>query len=414
MKHYGRLLIVLVLMVAALTFIQGGYCKTITMGSGISTSSNSISSSSGYVQADNIGTTMAGIHVGPGITDLDWHPFIDDGMHHVQLDLQIGHADSFILTYAPPDDKQGNIPLTNGVALNAHVRIGDADKIIARAYAEIYPKSKPSKNSLVNIEVDKTGGTLADFDGTIVAIANEDTQATLNGHVDGALKSNGQANNGKTLLYEQASSNGALIKADLNLKAVTGIISVRGAGTFSVDDKWGGKIQDAVNAAWDGDTIKVNAGTYVENVHIDKSLTLEGAAKGETLIDGNKAGSVFTIGKSNPKVDVILKDITITNGLATSGGGIYNCGTLTLNDVLVTQNTAKNYGGGIYNTGAMNIYAGSSISDNVAKSGGGIYNNRGTVTFMDKQGNPIDSYNTVQDPSGFFGSGNTPDNYYSR
>ena len=51
------------------------------------------------------------------------------------------------------------------------------------------------------------------------------------------------------------------------------------ATTWTVDDDGGAdftKIQDAVDAASDGDTIRVGAGTYVENVNVTKSLILRG------------------------------------------------------------------------------------------------------------------------------------------
>ncbi|AEV32831.1 nitrous oxidase accessory protein [Owenweeksia hongkongensis DSM 17368] len=50
-------------------------------------------------------------------------------------------------------------------------------------------------------------------------------------------------------------------------------------------------IQSAIDAASSGDTIYVDAGTYNENVSVDKSLTLLGAGSGATIIDGDNNGS---------------------------------------------------------------------------------------------------------------------------
>lgn len=50
-------------------------------------------------------------------------------------------------------------------------------------------------------------------------------------------------------------------------------------------------IQAAINAATAGDTIMVDAGTYNENVNINKALTLLGAGAGATVVDGSSAGS---------------------------------------------------------------------------------------------------------------------------
>ncbi|NER20285.1 MAG: DUF4347 domain-containing protein [Symploca sp. SIO1C2] len=80
-----------------------------------------------------------------------------------------------------------------------------------------------------------------------------------------------------------------------------------------------------------------------------------------------------------------LNNTTISNGVAdaggpgNNGGGIFNRGTLTLNNSTVSGNTANFRGGGIYNSGmvanAANVTLNSStVSGNTAGSGGGIFN----------------------------------------
>ena len=69
------------------------------------------------------------------------------------------------------------------------------------------------------------------------------------------------------------------------------------------------KIQDAINAANDGDTIFVYNGTYYENVIIDKSINLIGKDKHNTIIDANYKGDVVRITKDNVK----LSNFTIKN-----------------------------------------------------------------------------------------------------
>ncbi len=141
------------------------------------------------------------------------------------------------------------------------------------------------------------------------------------------------------------------------------------------------KIQGAVNSAQSKDTINVAAGAYRENVKIDKSLTVKGAGSTKTIVDGNKAASVFTIGQDNSNVDVILSGLTIQNGYSYCGGGVNNHGRTTVTSCIVSGSTAKNYGGGICNFGKATV-TGSTISGNTAvgssyilfPSGGGIYN----------------------------------------
>jgi parallel beta-helix repeat protein len=70
------------------------------------------------------------------------------------------------------------------------------------------------------------------------------------------------------------------------------------AVTITVDDGGLGdyfKIQDAVNASKDGDTVFVYNGTYYENVVVNKTINLFGEDKNNTIIDGNGSGDVILI-----------------------------------------------------------------------------------------------------------------------
>ncbi|NLE26785.1 MAG: hypothetical protein GX625_15885, partial [Clostridiaceae bacterium] len=141
-------------------------------------------------------------------------------------------------------------------------------------------------------------------------------------------------------------------------------------------------IQAAVDAANPGDTIYVVAGTYKENVDIDKSLTIRGAGEGKTIVDGDSNGDgvgdgrVFTI---NPNIDVTLSGMTIQNGIAFppnsngEGGAIYNLGTLNVEACTISRNEAYR-GGGICSIGGITIKD-STLSGNKAiyDDGGGIF-----------------------------------------
>jgi len=77
-------------------------------------------------------------------------------------------------------------------------------------------------------------------------------------------------------------------------------------------------IQNAVDIASDRDTIYVLNGIYTGNIEIDKSITLEGQDKENTIIDGNSYGTCIEISVD----DVIITNFTIQN----SGSFTYDAG----------------------------------------------------------------------------------------
>jgi len=72
-------------------------------------------------------------------------------------------------------------------------------------------------------------------------------------------------------------------------------------------------IQEAINAASVGDTLYVRNGTYYENVVANKTISLVGENKSNTIIDGKGSGNVILVTAD----DVNIKGFTIRN----SGGG---------------------------------------------------------------------------------------------
>jgi hypothetical protein len=162
-------------------------------------------------------------------------------------------------------------------------------------------------------------------------------------------------------------------------------------------------IGHAISLARWGDSIMVAPATYTENLIIKRSLKIVGSDAATTIVDGSQAGTVITI--PTAKAHVQLSKLTIRNGLASHwGGGIYNSGTLTINQSTVSGNSADdgwgggiiNYqhatltinkstitgnsagylygeGGGIMNVGTVTINK-STITGNSARYGGGCYN----------------------------------------
>jgi len=58
-------------------------------------------------------------------------------------------------------------------------------------------------------------------------------------------------------------------------------------------------IQEAINTASEWDTIYVSVGTYIENVVVNKSLSLLGEDKENTVVDGDGVGTVIQVESNN-------------------------------------------------------------------------------------------------------------------
>lgn len=132
-------------------------------------------------------------------------------------------------------------------------------------------------------------------------------------------------------------------------------------------------------------TIQLDSGTYYQNAIIDRDVTIRGKGMGKTVVSGGLLGTVFKI---LPGHTVHLEDLTIVDGLALNGGGIYNDGSaLTLDRVEIKNCRAyapAGEGGGIYNKGAAILTLNDcNIHDNAAtRDGGGISNSGINTSFL--------------------------------
>jgi len=94
-------------------------------------------------------------------------------------------------------------------------------------------------------------------------------------------------------------------------------------------------IQAAVNAAGTGDIIEVGAGTYPENVIVNKTVIIRGDSATTTVVDGGGNDMVFNIQED----DVELCNLTIRNGGSYSGVSIYDpYGGLTIRNTRIMDN----------------------------------------------------------------------------
>lgn len=147
-------------------------------------------------------------------------------------------------------------------------------------------------------------------------------------------------------------------------------------------------IQAGIDAAVHGDTILVQPGTYVENINFNgKSIAVvstfiinkNGSKVSETIIDGNKAGSVVTF-SNNDHGEPKLIGFTLTNGSGNYngyqdwGGGINCSNSKPKLQNLIIKNNDSEYAGGIYiGEGSEVNIENVIIHDNKSMGGTGIW-----------------------------------------
>ncbi len=128
--------------------------------------------------------------------------------------------------------------------------------------------------------------------------------------------------------------------------------------------------------------ILLPAGSFDANTIITRDVTIRGQGVSLTSITGGNRDSVF---KVLPGVKVTFEDMTISQGTANFGGGIYNDGgIITINRCRITDNHAINddgEGGGIFNRGSTQCTINDSeIDHNTSKHNGGGISNSGLNT----------------------------------
>ena len=162
-------------------------------------------------------------------------------------------------------------------------------------------------------------------------------------------------------------------------------------------DSGKGSLRYELGKAQAGDTIVFSPKAYGTitltsgPLEVATSVSIQGPGASKLTVSGDDSSTVFDV---NSGATSSISEMTITDGLGAifgqaSGGGIFNQGTLTLNDAVITGNTnttsfyysGYSGGGGILNQGTMKI-AGSTIYGNTGIDGGGI-DNSGTLTISD-------------------------------
>ena len=185
------------------------------------------------------------------------------------------------------------------------------------------------------------------------------------------------------------------------------------ADTLEVPSKAHPTIQDAIDAAVEGDIISIAAGTYFEHdLQVgDKGITIRGEtdAAGEpaVIIDAQQQGRVMDIA-GDSGVSPLIENLVMTGGLTTEDGGGLRCtGTEAIvRNCRFIDNEAAGRGGGVYHAGSWTPppfgiraeFLECRWNGNVADEGGGMYSRFGSPNLY----NGIITGNTAGAGSGLF------------
>lgn len=134
-------------------------------------------------------------------------------------------------------------------------------------------------------------------------------------------------------------------------------------------------IEHAVNMSKNDSTVYLNNGEYagVKNreITIDKSITIIGKSKENTIINGESMGRLFNV---NTNSRLTLINLTLINGHSAENGGLIHCngGEINIRNCIVKNTTGDADGGVIYNNlGVLNI-ENTCFTDNSGYHYGGV------------------------------------------
>ncbi|MFC1854994.1 right-handed parallel beta-helix repeat-containing protein [Thermodesulfobacteriota bacterium] len=164
-------------------------------------------------------------------------------------------------------------------------------------------------------------------------------------------------------------------------------------------------IQSAIDAAINGETVRVTNGTYFENIDFKgKQITVRSAnGAANTIINGSASGSVVTFNSGETTLS-LLEGFTIQNGNVTNGGGLYiYSASPTIQNCTISLNVATSGGGGVWISHGDPTFNTVIIEDNYANHGAGIWTDLSDVTIT----NSNISSNVAADLAGgiFFSNG---------
>ena len=174
-------------------------------------------------------------------------------------------------------------------------------------------------------------------------------------------------------------------------------------------------IQEAIDAAMDGDEVEVHPGTYNENINfLGKAIRVYSTDGPDvTIIDAQQSGSVV-ICASSEGADTVLDGFTITGADTPVGGGMYNDGSSpTVTNCTFSGNRGGGYwspGAGMYNLNSSPTVTNCTFSGNSSGGhhgsgpGGGMRNDSSSptvtnCTFSGNSGGGMYNYNENSNPT---------------
>jgi hypothetical protein len=166
------------------------------------------------------------------------------------------------------------------------------------------------------------------------------------------------------------------------------------ATVTNLNDNGGGSLRDAIATVCPGGTINFQAGLTgtitltTGQLEIDKNVTITGPGNVGSVVITVSAGGSGRIFNIQSGKTASISGLGISNGSVANtdqgglGGGIYNSGTLTLTDCVISDNHALNSNGGggaVYNGGTLSLVS-DSLHTNSSMFEGGAIRNDGTLT----------------------------------
>ncbi|MBN1670962.1 MAG: PKD domain-containing protein [Kiritimatiellae bacterium] len=161
----------------------------------------------------------------------------------------------------------------------------------------------------------------------------------------------------------------------LAARADTHYVSLSGAhqSPFTTWADAATNVQDALNAASEGDMVAITNGTYMLSSQLSLNagitvVSVNGAS--ETVVNANHTGRCFYLGHPN----AVLNGLTITGGEGQHGSGVYCAGGGTVTNCVLAGNSVGGdfYGGAVYCNGGGAVID-CTLSNNTAVLGSAVY-----------------------------------------